>query len=134
MSPDFRYRDLFQHKGRNCLVIEREKLPIDDLDFNRFFSSLVFNNPFSLTYCAYVELKKEVPLTTWDFGDIIYKTERITFVGKFVNSFEGHQELYQKFWIGFDTGEAHETEETNTFECVKERLKKFCDELMENGY
>lgn len=134
MSPDFRFKELFQHKGRNCLIIEREKLPEDEYNFMMFFSAVLFNNPFALTFCAYVEMLKEVPLTTWDFEDLIHETETVSFVGKFRNSFEDHQELYEKFWIGFDTGLAHETQETNTFECVKERLKRFCDELMENGY
>lgn len=135
--PEFRFRDLFQHNGRTCLIVEREKLPEDADNFMALLSAQLFNNSFRITYCAYVESKK-APLTTRDFiGEEL--SEDVSFVGKFEKPhakevISRYPETYETFWIGFDSGLFKETSITNTYEYVKERLKVFCEELIEEGY
>ena len=109
---DSTIKEIFEHKGRTCLVVEMNIRMVG-----------AFHN-------GYVEVSnKNKDKSYHDFVDQI-QTDELTFSGKLED-----ERLKDKYFLGFDSCHFWNDKkpESKTFESVKDRTIELCEEMIKGG-
>ncbi len=109
-------KDIFQHKGRTCIIIKISMGAIGN-----------WHN-------GYVQTMRNVNKRTYNEYAIDINAEEITFSGSLYSKYR-NSELKNKKFIGFDTGHCWNisSPKSKTFEEVKKRTIKLCEEMVKKG-